>query len=195
MTNLIKKRDSLPSELPQQTHQQNADRIYNIEQANNVNHIVNVIPERKILSPDEYYNLFIIYGEKYEGNSFALGNGRIFEYTNTAVQQKFSKFTLDDIDEIISLPALFLPEYSKINNEIEIGFLGRLEDIDKTEGVGHSKFYFRQERTITMKLIESSQSKLRIDEDKRELSRTHWAIKRANLKQVIEEIINGNETE
>lgn len=193
MTNISKTQEDFPSQFLEPSIQQNADRIYNIEQANNVNHIVNVTPEHKLLSSDEYYNLFIIYGEKYERNSFALGNGRVFEYTNTAIQQKFSKFTLDDIDEIIGLPALFLPEYSKINNEIEIGFLGRLEDIDKTEGIGHSKFYFRKEREINMELIESNKSKLRIDEW--ELSRTHWAIKRANLKLVIEEITNGNETE
>ena len=60
----------MPSEFPQQPLQQNADRIYNIEQANSVNHIVNVTPIRQILSSNEYYNLFIIYNEKYEENSF-----------------------------------------------------------------------------------------------------------------------------
>lgn len=193
MTNISKPQENVPSQFLEQSIQQNADRIYNIEQANNVNHIVNVIPARKILSPDEYYNLFIISGEKYADDSFALGNGRVFEFTNTAIQQKFSQFTLEDMDEIIGLPALFLPEYSKINNKIEIGFLGKLEEIDKTEGIGHSKFYFRKGREINMKLIESNKSKLRIDEW--ELNRTHWAIKRANLKLVIEEITNGNETE
>lgn len=166
---------------------QHAQNIYNDE----VN--FNVTPARKILSPDEYYNLFIIFGEKYADDSFTLGNGRVFELTNTAIKQKFSQFTLEDMDEIIGLPALFLPEYSKINNEIEIGFLGKLEEIDKTEGIGYSKFYFRKERKINMKLIESNKSKLRIDEG--ELNRTHWAIKRANLKLVIEEITNDNETE
>ena len=191
MTNLFNNQGNLPSEIPQQTLQQNADRIYNIEQANSVN--LNVTPARKILSPDEYYNLFIIDGEKYADDSFTLGNGRVFELTNTAIRQKFSQFTLEDMDEIIGLPALFLPEYSKINNEIEIGFLGKLEEIDKTEGIGHSKFYFRKERKINMKLIESNKSKLRID--KGELNRTHWAIKRANLKNILEGFSNGNETE
>lgn len=191
MTNLFNNQGNLPSEIPQQTLQQNADRIYNIEQANSVN--LNVTPARKILSPDEYYNLFIISGEKYADDSFTLGNGRVFESTNTAIRQKFSQFTLEDMDEIIGLPALFLPEYSKINNEIEIGFLGKLEEIDKTEGIGQSKFYFRKEWKINMKLIESNKSKLRIDEG--ELNRTHWAIKRANLKNILEGFSNGNETE
>ena len=66
MTNSLKRQGNLPSEFPQQPLQQNAERIYNIEQANNVNNIVNYVPARKILSPNEYYNLFIIYGEQYE---------------------------------------------------------------------------------------------------------------------------------
>ena len=105
MTNSLKRQDNLPSEFPQQQLQQTADRIYNIEQADNVNHV----PARKILSPNEYYNLFIIYDEQYEGDSFTIENSRIFEYTNTAIKQKFSQFTLEYIDEIMSLPTLFLP--------------------------------------------------------------------------------------
>ena len=85
MTNQLKSQENLPTEFPQSTLQQNADRIYNIEQANNVNNIVNYTPARKILSPNEYYNLFIIYGEQYERDSFTIENGRIFEYTNTAI--------------------------------------------------------------------------------------------------------------
>ena len=141
MTNSLKRQDNLPSEFPQQQLQQNADRIYNIEQANSVNHIVNVTPIRQILSSNEYYNLFIIYNEKYEENSFSLNNDRVFQYTNSAISQKFNQFTLEDIDEIMSLPALFLPEYSEANQEIKTGFFGKLVDIDKR--AGYIKFDFQ----------------------------------------------------
>ena len=60
MTNLPDRQGDLPSEFPKQTLQQNADRIYNIEQANNVNNIVNYVPARINLSPTEYYILFSI---------------------------------------------------------------------------------------------------------------------------------------
>lgn len=191
MTNLLKRQDKLPSEVPQQPLQQNADRIYNIEQANNVNHIVNVTPVRESLSSDEYYNLFIIYGEKYEENSFSLNNDRIFEYTNAAIRQRFNQFTLEDIDEIMNLPALFIPEYSDANQDIKIGFFGKLEDIDKR--ARDIQFVFRKECEIDLNQVELHQSELKIEDW--ELSRTHWAIKRANLKNILEGFGNGNETE
>lgn len=182
MTNSLKRQGNLPSEFPQQPLQQNAERIYNIEQANNVNNIVNYVPARKILSPNEYYNLFIIYDEQYERDSFTIENGRIFEYTNTAIKQKFSQFTLEDIDEIMSLPTLFLPEYSEANQEIKTGFLGQLVDIDKR--AGYIKFDFHKEHEIDLNLVELHQSDLKIEDW--ELSRTHWAIKRANLEDNLE---------
>ena len=191
MTNSLKRQGNLPSEFPQQPLQQNAERIYNIEQANNVNNIVNYVPARKILSPNEYYNLFIIYGEQYEGDSFTIENGRIFEYTNTAIKQKFSQFTLEDIDEIMGLPTLFLPEYSEVNQEIKTGFLGQLVDIDKRDG--YIKFDFHKECKINLNLVELHHSDLKIEDW--ELSRTHWAIKRANLKNILKGFGNGNETE
>ncbi|MEN4334387.1 hypothetical protein [Streptococcus pyogenes] len=184
MTNSLKRQDNLPSEFPQQPLQQNAERIYNIEQANNVNNIINYVLARKILSPNEYYNLFIIYGEEYEGDSFSIENGRIFEYTNTAIKQKFFQFTLEDIDEIMSLPVLFLPEYSEANQEIKTGFFGRLVDIDK--GARNTKFDFQKECEIDLNLVELHQSDLKIKDW--ELSRTHWAIKRANLEDNLEKI-------
>lgn len=191
MTNSLKRQGNLPSEFPQQPLQQNAERIYNIEQANNVNNIVNYVPASKILSPNEYYNLFIIYGEQYEGDSFTIENGRIFEYTNTAIKQKFSQFTLEDIDEIMSLPTLFLPEYSDANHDIKIGFFGKLEDIDKK--AKNAQFVFQKECEIDLNQVELHQSELRIEDW--ELSRTHWAIKRANLKNILKGFGNGNETE
>lgn len=191
MTNLLKRQDNLPSEFHQQPLQQNADRIYNIEQANNVNHIVNVTPVRVSLSSNEYYNLFIIYGEKYEENSFSLNNDRIFGYTNTAIRKRFDQFTLEDIDEIMNLPALFLPEYSDANQDIKIGFFGKLEDIDKR--ARDIQFVFRKECEIDLNQVELHQSELKIEDW--ELSRTHWAIKRANLKNILEDFGNGNETE
>lgn len=190
MTNSLKRQGNSQSEFPQQPLQQNAERIYNIEQANNVNHIVNITPVRESLPSDEYYNLFIIYGEKYEENSFSLNNDRIFEYTNTAIRQRFNQFTLEDITEIRSLPALFLPEYSDANHDIKIGFFGKLEDIDKK--AKDVQFVFQKECEIDLTQVELHQSELKIEDW--ELSRTHWAIKRANLKNILEGFSNDNET-
>lgn len=168
--------------------QQNADRIYIIEQANNVNNIVNHAPTRNNLPPTEYYNLFILNGEKYENKSFILRNERIFEYTTTAIKNKFSSFTHEDIDEIISLPTLFLPEYNKYDQNIKKGFLGRLVDIDKTDGNGISRFYFQKEKVIDLESLVTFKSELMIEEW--ELSRTHWAIKRANIQSIVGNIVD-----
>ena len=91
----------------------------------------------------------------------------------------------------MSLPTLFLPEYSEVNQEIKTGFLGQLVDIDK--GAGYIKFDFQKECEIDLNLIELHQSELKIEDW--ELSRTHWAIKRANLKNILKGFGNGNETE
>lgn len=184
MTNLLKKRNDLPAELPQQILQQTADKIYNIEHASNVNNIVNYIPARKILSPNEYYNLFINYGEKYDSNAFYLKNDRIFEYTNTAIIQRFSQFTLEEIDEIIRLPALLLPEYRDSNQDIKSGFFGKIIDINRTGE--YTRFDFNKEIEINLNLVELHQSELKIEDW--ELSRTHWAIKRTNLEDILEKI-------
>ena len=180
------------SNFSQQALQQNADSIYNIEQANNVNNIVNYAPARSTLSPNDYYNLFIIYGEQYEGDSFTIENSRIFEYTNAAIKHQFSQFTLEDIDEITSLPTLFLPEYSDVNQDIKTGFLGKLVDIDKR--TGYTKLDFHKECEIELDSVVLHQSDLKL-ENQMELSRTHWAIKRANLINILESLTNGNETE
>lgn len=184
MRDLSDRQESLPSAFPTQALQQNAERIYNIEQANNVNNIVNYVPARKILSPNEYYNLFIIYGEQYEGDSFTIEHDRVFEYTNTAIIQKFNQFTLDDIDEIIRLPALLLPEYRDSNQDLKIGFFGKIIDINRTGE--YTRFDFNKEIEINLNLVELHQSELKIEDW--ELSRTHWAIKRTNLEDILEKI-------
>ena len=149
------------------------------------------LPLSLLLQSDEYYNLFIIYGEKYEKNSFSLNNDRIFEYSNTAIRQIFNQFTLEDITEIRSLPALFLPEYSYANHDIKIGFFRKLEDIDKK--AKNAQSVFQKECEIDLNQVELYQSELRIEDW--ELSRTDWAIKRANLKNILKGFGNGNETE
>lgn len=196
MTNLPKGQGELPTVFSQRELQQKADRIYNIAQAGTVNNIVNYGPVRKPLSPNEYYNLFIIRGEKYERDSFFLETNRSFEYTNTAIWSRFgelgSGLTLDDIDEITSLPTLFLPEAYDSNHDIKIGYLGKLEDVNIMNR--YTKFKFLKEHKIYLNLVVLHHTDLNI-EDEWELSRTHWAIKRANLKQIIKEITNGDETE
>lgn len=183
MTKLPSKQQTALPELPIGILEQRADSIYNIEQANTVNQIVNNVPVRKALPSDQFFNLFVKNEETYEGNSFDMDSDRIFEYTVDYIRGRFSNFTMEDIEEIMSLPAVFLPE---INNQSDIpeGYLGRLVEVSVSRE--QSKFYFKKERTISVQFVEENREELMIDDW--ELSRTHWAIKRGDLKEVIDRI-------
>jgi hypothetical protein len=192
LTNSLKRQDNLPSEFPQQPLQQTADRIYNIEQANNVNNIVNYVPSRTMLPTDGFYNLFVKYDEEYEGTYFTIPRKKILNWTTEQISAKFSKFSFEDVEEIKSLPALFLPEY-KNNKEIPFGYLGRLREINIPKYGGDPVFYFETAKSVPIDWVNIHKDELMIDLF--ELENTHWAIKRANLMSVLEGLTNGNEAE
>ena len=142
------------------------------------------------LSPSQYYNLFVSSEEGiYDKSSFIIYNARVLQeiYTTNAIIDKFSNFTFDDINEIIALPTLFLPEYRNEENEKEkVGYLGRLTDINITPGPGKSEFYFEKEQEFQMTKIVQLMKDLKFKET--ELERTHWAIKKADLLEVIKKL-------
>lgn len=144
-------------------------------------------PKDGKLSPSQYYNLFVSSEEGiYDKSSFIIYNARVLQeiYTTNAIIDKFSNFTFDDINEIIALPTLFLPEYRNEENEKEkVGYLGRLTDINITPGPGKSEFYFEKEQEFQMTKIVQLMKDLKFK--KSELERTHWAIKKANLLEVL----------
>lgn len=76
MTQLLNDKDNLLTETTNLA-QQNAEKIYNIKHANNVNNVVNYNNFRSSLSPESYYNLFVIGGEKYESDYFQLRGDRV----------------------------------------------------------------------------------------------------------------------
>lgn len=145
------------------------------------------------LSPSQYYNLFVSFEEGiYDKSPFIIYNGRVLQedYTTNAIIAKFSNFTFDDINEIIALPTLFLPEYRNEENEKEkVGYLGRLTDINIRRGPGQSEFYFEKKQEFQMTKIVQLMNDLKFKE--RELERTHWAIKKADLLEVIKELLRS----
>jgi len=145
------------------------------------------------LSPSQYYNLFVSFEEGiYDKSPFIIYNGRVLQedYTTNAIIAKFSNFTFDDINEIIALPTLFLPEYRNEENEKEkVGYLGLLTDINIRRGPGQSEFYFEKKQEFQMTKIVQLMNDLKFKE--RELERTHWAIKKADLLEVIKELLRS----
>lgn len=191
MTNQLKSQENLPTEFPQSTLQQTAENIYNIEKANNVNNIVNYVPPRTMLPTDGFYNLFVKYDEKYEGTCFTIPRKRILNWTTEQISAKFSKFSFEDVEEIKSLPALFLPEY-KDNENISSGYLGSLEEINIPK-YGDPVFHFKTTKSVPVDWVNIHKDELMIAPF--ELGNTHWAIKRANLMDILESLTNGNEAE
>lgn len=181
MTNQLKSQENLPTEFPQSTLQQTAENIYNIEKANNVNNIVNYVPPRTMLPTDGFYNLFVKYDEKYEGTCFTIPRKRILNWTTEQISAKFSKFSFEDVEEIKSLPALFLPEY-KDNENISSGYLGSLEEINIPK-YGDPVFHFKTTKSVPVDWVNIHKDELMIAPF--ELENTHWAIKRANLMDIL----------
>lgn len=147
-------------------------------------------PKDGKLPPSQYYNLFVSSEEGiYDKSPFIIYNDRVLQkpYTTNAVIDKFSNFTLDDINEIIALPTLFLPEYRNEENEKEkVGYLGQLIDIDIAPGPGKSEFYFVKKQEFPMRKIVQLMNDLKFRNS--ELERTHWAIKKADLLEVIKKL-------
>ncbi|WP_455443574.1 hypothetical protein [Streptococcus salivarius] len=161
------------------------------QHANNVNNIVNYVPSRTMLPTDGFYNLFVKYDEKYEGACFTIPRKRILNWTTEQISAKFSKFSFEDVEEIKSLPALFLPEY-KENENISSGYLGSLEEINIPK-YGDPVFHFKTTKSVPVDWVNIHKDELMIAPF--ELDNTHWAIKRANLMSVLEGLTNGNEAE
>lgn len=63
-------------------------------------------------------------------------------------------------------------------------FFGKIIDINRTGE--YKSFDFNKEIEINLNLVELHRSVLKIEDW--ELSRTHWAIKRANLEDILEKI-------
>lgn len=152
--------------------------------------ILRRIETRENLSPNQYYNLFVSFEEGiYDKSPFKFYNERVLKdkFTIHAIRDKFSEFKFADIQEIVALPTLFLPEYRNAENEKEsVGYFGWLNDIDIDLESVKSEFYFEKEQQFPMTKIVQLMNDLKIKEG--ELERTHLAIKKADLLEVIKKL-------
>ena len=86
---------------------------------------------------------------------------------------------------------MFLPEY-KDNENILSGYLGSLEEINIPK-YGDPVFHFKTTKSVPVDWVNIHKDELMIAPF--ELENTHWAIKRANLMDILESLTNGNEAE
>lgn len=142
-------------------------------------------------SDKEYYNLLVTGDEEaWEGTTYKAELNRFLEFTDMKVKSKFSNLEDDDvIKEIGELPCLFLNEIGRG----DFGYVGKMSHLKiRSKYIG---FRFEKIKKIPIENIKKIGFELDIDVSKRgitELHRTHWAIKKVNLIEELEELEDMN---
>ncbi len=131
-----------------------------------------------------FYNL-LMHGneEAWRGTSAIMPKDRLFEYTHQEVAGTFSNAGHVNFEALKALPALFAYErYANAPARV-----GRIVDVaHRNDGYGLTFAFDPVVPPIVPDRLESLLSPLDI-EQKREMNRTHWAVKHVNLARVLHE--------
>lgn len=172
------------------------DRNIQVAHANTVNHAVNIFPPNSLCSNNggvvrftlstEYYNLFVIGEEAFDGAHFTIEKERaltIAEGIAPEISAMFACLNEEAILRIRSFPSLFASEnhlYGRTDTD-HLAYYGFVTDIKVQEnGI---KIYFQKYLPLLQQSINENAAKFAIKGNLgfNELNRTHWAIKRVNL--------------
>lgn len=135
------------------------------------------------------FNFFVLGGEQYEGAYFIVPKDRaLTESTSQEMQDLCASLSPEAIAIIKTFPAVFCSEnrhYSKTDPD-HMAFYGYVTDI-KVQDNG-IKVYFTKLNQLPQQVLIDLSYELSIAGAKSytELSHTHWAIKRINLVEVLE---------
>ena len=135
------------------------------------------------------FNFFVLGGEEYEGTYFIVPKDRaLTESTSQEMKDLCASLSPEAIAIIKTFPAVFCSEnryYSKTDPD-HMAFYGYVTDI-KVQDNG-IKVYFTKLNQLPQQVLIDLSYELSIAGAKSytELSRTHWAIKRINLVEVLE---------
>ncbi len=135
------------------------------------------------------FNFFVLGGEQYEGAYFIVPKDRaLTESTSQEMKDLCASLSPEAIAIIKTFPAIFCSEnrhYSKTDPD-HMAFYGYVTDI-KVQDNG-IKVYFTKLNQLPQQVLIDLSYELSIAGAKSytELSRTHWAIKRINLVEVLE---------
>jgi len=136
------------------------------------------------------FNFFVLGDEQYDGTSFIVPKNRaITESTSQEMKDMCASLTPEAIEIIKTFPAVFASEnhhYTKTDPDHMFRY-GYVTDI-KVQDNG-IKVYFQTLNMLPQQVLIDLAEELCIGGAKayNELSRTHWAIKRINLVEVLEE--------
>lgn len=137
------------------------------------------------VNPDEYYNLFVICNSNaYLGGKFIMPPERsLTEYVSHEVKRQFCPLNEAAISQIKAFPTLFVNENNLGENPNQEAFFGFVTDIKvRDNGIN---IYFQKLAAIPQTTLIENAPALAIDEI--EFSRTHWTIKKLNLREELTE--------
>lgn len=126
------------------------------------------------------YNLIIGYtGPSESENEVIVSASRFLEYTDSETQMRYRNLNADNVGEIKSFPALFMQEHCP-----DGAFVANITNV--TRSYRDYKITFEKDDSfgvIPKERIENLAIELGIDEF--EFYRTHWAVKNANLANIL----------
>ena len=137
----------------------------------------------------DYYNLFVIGTEQYKEQPFIVPkNKALTESTSQEIKDQYATLTPEAIAIIKTYPALFCSKNHNFatTDPDHIAYYGYVTDI-KVQDNG-IKVYFQPLNQLPQQALIDLSEDLCIEGARAftELSRTHWAIKRINLVEVLE---------
>ena len=135
------------------------------------------------------FNFFVLGTEQYDGATFMVPKNRaLTESTSDEMKAQCAALTPEAIEIVKTFPALFCSEnhYFTKTDPDHMAYYGYVTDI-KVQDNG-IKIYFTKLNTLPQQVLIDLAADLCSGGAKayNELSRTHWAIKRVNLVEVLE---------
>ena len=139
-----------------------------------------------ILLNTDFYHLFVMGDETYEGNYFLVPEGRaLTEYTNDTLKVKFGSLAPEAITKLLQYPAIFAAEnrFYRRADETQEAYFGIVKNIRvQDNGI---KVYFSLVQAFPQQILNEQCFDLGIDGGGRysfhEMSCTHWALKQIDL--------------
>lgn len=115
--------------------------------------------------------------------------GRLFEYTDDAVKSQFSSPTGPDLERLLSLPTLLMPEVQNHGGEQAVARVGRLASLRPVGRDLHFEFYQSPHvPAISLNRVTEIAGALGVASEW-EWNRTHWAVKDIDLFEVAHEAV------
>lgn len=136
----------------------------------------------------DFYNIIVSFDdEAWESDKYEMDRSRFLEYTNNDIRNRYNLLDDTALEELMSFPCLFLYELGRRG----YGYIGYITNIK----IRDKKIGFKFEKVDSIPTDDVIKLAFELDLDMgykklTELHRTHWAIKRVNLFNELQEYKN-----